>query len=119
MEASIITDARQWNDFVSNSLYCNITQSYEWGELVPLLGAQPLRIGVRDDAGQLCAAMLILVSRAPIIQRPYFYSPRGPVIDDPSSPALGVLLDFVRAEARRQGAFMLKVEPGADVEDQS
>jgi peptidoglycan pentaglycine glycine transferase (the first glycine) len=118
MEARIITDGQQWNDFVSASECCNITQSYEWGELGPYLGAQTMRVGVIDDDGKLCAAMLVLITRAPIIHRPYFYSPRGPVIDDPSSPALGVLLDFVRAEARKQGAFMLKIEPSVSNKDE-
>jgi peptidoglycan pentaglycine glycine transferase (the first glycine) len=119
MEARIITDARQWNDFVETSECCNITQSYEWGELGPFLSVQTMRVGVIDDDGKLCAAMLVLVSRAPIIRRPYFYSPRGPVIDDPSSPTLGVLLDFVRAEARKLGAFMLKIEPSVSDKDQN
>lgn len=114
MEARIITDGQQWNDFVSASTYGTITQSYEWGELGPYLGAQTMRVGVIDDDGKLCAAMLILITRAPIIHRTYFYAPRGPVLADPASPALGVLLNFVRAEARRQGAFMLKIEPGVD-----
>ncbi|HET8844316.1 MAG TPA: peptidoglycan bridge formation glycyltransferase FemA/FemB family protein [Ktedonobacteraceae bacterium] len=119
MEARIITDRQQWNEFVSSSEYCNITQSYEWGELGPHLAASILRVGVLDDEGKLCAAMLIIVTRAPIIRRPYFYAPRGPVIDDPSSHAFSVLLDFVKAEARKQGAFMLKIEPGANDEDES
>jgi peptidoglycan pentaglycine glycine transferase (the first glycine) len=118
LEARIITDRQQWNDFVSAAKYCNITQSYEWGELGPHLSAETMRVGVVDDEGKLCAAMLIIITRAPIIRRTYFYAPRGPVIDDPSSPALGVLLKFVKAEARKQGAFMLKVEPGADDEDE-
>lgn len=118
MEARIITDCQQWNDFVSASECCNITQSYEWGELGPHLGAQTMRVGVIDDDGKLCAAMLLLITRAPIIHRTYFYAPRGPVIDDPSSPALTTLLNFVKAEARKQGAFMLKVEPGVDDEDE-
>ncbi|HLI72172.1 MAG TPA: peptidoglycan bridge formation glycyltransferase FemA/FemB family protein [Ktedonobacteraceae bacterium] len=118
MEARIITDGKQWNDFVSNSELCNITQSYEWGELGPHLGAQTMRVGVIDDNGKLCAAMLVLITRAPIIRRTYFYAPRGPVIDDPSSPALAVLLNFVKAEAHKRGAFMLKIEPGANDEDE-
>ncbi len=118
MEARIITDCQQWNDFVSTSELCNITQSYEWGELGPHLGAQIIRAGVLDDNGKLCAAILVLITRAPIIRRTYFYAPRGPVIDDPSSPALAVLLNFIKAEAHRRGAFMLKVEPGADDEDE-
>ncbi|TMC87249.1 MAG: aminoacyltransferase, partial [Chloroflexi bacterium] len=58
MEARIITDCQQWNDFVAASECCNITQSYEWGELTPDLGGEALRIGVVDDQGNLCAAML-------------------------------------------------------------
>src|SRR5215469_7209046 len=99
MEAQIITDCQQWNDFVSTSECCNITQSYEWGELGPHLGAQTMRVGVIGDDDKLCAAMLVLITRAPIIHRAYFYAPRGPVIDDPSSPALTVLLNFIKTEA--------------------
>ncbi len=117
MEACIITDRQQWNDFVSAAEGCNITQSFEWGELGPYLAAHTLRVGVLDDAGTLCAAILLIITSAPLIRRPYFYAPRGPVIDDPTSPALTVLLNFVKVEARKQGAFMLKVEPGADDED--
>ncbi|MGH2509105.1 MAG: lipid II:glycine glycyltransferase FemX, partial [Ktedonobacteraceae bacterium] len=113
MEARIITDRQQWNDFVSTAKGCTITQSYEWGQLGSHLSAATMHVGVVDDAGQLCAAMLVLVSRAPLIRRNYFYAPRGPVIDDPLSPALTVLLNFLKAEARKQGVFMLKVEPSA------
>jgi lipid II:glycine glycyltransferase (peptidoglycan interpeptide bridge formation enzyme) len=112
MEAHIITDRRAWNDFVASSLRCNIAQSYEWGELLPYLGDDALHIGVVDAGGKLCAAMLILVARAPILDATYFYAPRGPVIDDPNSPAMTVLLNFVKAEARKRHAFMLIVEPG-------
>src|SRR5258708_1619054 len=118
MEAQIITDCQQWNDFVAASECCNITQSYEWGELGPFLGAKMVRMGVVGDDGKLCAAMLTLIVRAPIIQRIYFYAPRGPVVDDPDSPALTVLLNFAKAEARKQGAFMLKVEPGVNDGDE-
>jgi len=111
MHACIITDRHQWNDFVAASACCNITQSYEWGGLAPHLGAEAMRAGVIDDEGCLRAAMLILITRAPVLRRVYFYAPRGPVIDDPASPALSVLLDFVQVEARKRGAFMLKVEP--------
>src|SRR5690349_9172419 len=112
MEARIITNRQQWDDFIASSPCCNITQSYEWGELTSHLSAiDALRVGVVNEAGQMCAAMLILVSRVPILPVPYFYAPRGPVIDDPNAPAMAVLLNFVRAEARKRGAFMLKIEP--------
>jgi peptidoglycan pentaglycine glycine transferase (the first glycine) len=114
MEARIITDCQQWNDFVAASECCNITQSYEWGELTPDLGGEALRIGVVGDQGNLCAAMLTLISPIPILRRTYFYAPRGPVTDEPDSPAMTVLLNFVKAEARKRGAFMLKIEPSVE-----
>ena len=47
MEARIISDRQQWDDFVASSLCCNITQAYEWGELYRHLGAvEALRVGV-------------------------------------------------------------------------
>src|SRR5436305_1114007 len=119
MKACIITEHQLWNDFIASSSCCNITQSYEWGELAPYLEAQALRVGVIDDSGtgKLCAAMLILVSRAPVLNRTYFYAPRGPVIADPASPAMTVLLNFVKAEARRRHAFMLKVDPSVPADN--
>lgn len=111
MEARIITDCQQWNDFVAASVCCNITQSYEWGELAPHLDVEAMRVGVVDDEDNLCAVMLLLITRAPVLHRTYFYVARGPVIDNPDSPAMTVLLNFVKAEARKRGAFMLKIEP--------
>lgn len=111
MEARIITDRQEWNDFVASSVCCNITQSYEWGEMLPYLGDDRLRVGVVDADGKLCAAMLVLVARAPIINQTYFYAPRGPVVDDPNSPAVAVLLNFVKTEAHKRHAFMLSIEP--------
>jgi len=111
MEARIITDRQQWNDFVAASECCNITQSFEWGELAPHLGAEAMYAGVVDDQGKLCAAMLVLISTIPMLRRTYFYAPRGPVSDEPDAPAMTALLNFVKAEAHRHRAFMLKVEP--------
>jgi peptidoglycan pentaglycine glycine transferase (the first glycine) len=118
MEACIITDRQQWNDFVASSDCCNITQSYEWGELISHLGASNvLRVGVVDSTGHLLAAMLILVATLPVLKCTYFYAPRGPVVEDPDSPALTLLLKFVKAEAYRYRAIMLKVEPSVPDED--
>jgi len=113
MEVQIIKDRQLWNDFVAASQHCNIMQSYEWGELVSSIGAEEvMRIGVVDMDGKLCAAMLTEITRVPVLKQVYFYVPRGPILDDPNSPALTMLLNFMKAEARRRHAFMLKLEPG-------
>lgn len=112
MKAQIITDRQQWNDFVAASDLCNLTQTYEWGELMSKRHADSLHVGVVKDDGSLCAVMLVLVSALPALRVPYFYAPRGPIIEDPASPAMTLLLNFVKAEAHKRGACMLKVEPG-------
>jgi peptidoglycan pentaglycine glycine transferase (the first glycine) len=112
MRAQIITDRQQWNDFVAASELCNLTQTYEWGELMSKRHSDTLYVGVVNEDGSLCGAMLILVSTLPALHVPYFYAPRGPIIDDPASPAMTILLNFVKAEAHKRGACMLKVEPG-------
>ena len=118
MQACIITNRQQWNDFVAASDCCNITQSYEWGELRSHLGASDvLRVGVVDSTGHLLAAISILVSTLPVLRCTYFYAPRGPIVGDPDSPALTVLLNFVKAEAYRYRAIMLKIEPGVSDEN--
>lgn len=113
MQAQMITDRQQWNDFVAKSAYCNITQTYEWGELLPVRGSDVLRFGVIDHEGQLCAVMLIIVTYISPLKIAYFYAPRGPIIEDPDDPAMAVLLNFVKKEADGRHAFMLKLEPGA------
>src|SRR5947208_16521507 len=75
------------------------------------MGVEALRIGVVYDTEQLCAAIFLLIARAPVLRRTYFYAPRGPIIDDPDSPAMDILLDYILAEALKRGAFMLKIEP--------
>lgn len=117
MEARFITDKQQWNDFVAKSPYGNITQTFEWGELSKNVGSHFFRVGVVDDQNNLCAVMLVLVVKAPILHNSFFYVPRGPIVDDPRSPAFSVLLNFVKSEARKMGAFMLKLETGVEVSD--
>ncbi len=112
MEARIITNRQQWDEFVAGAEQCNVTQSYEWGQLLSTLDGEVLYVGVVDDRGKMCAAMLLLISHVSVSKSVYFYAPRGPIIDDPDSPAMTVLLNYVKALAHKHHAFMLKIEPG-------
>ncbi|GAC1375989.1 MAG: hypothetical protein NVS2B12_33950 [Ktedonobacteraceae bacterium] len=112
MEARIIKNRQQWDAFVEGAELCNVTQSYEWGQLLTMLDGEVLYVGVVDEKGELCAAMMLLVLRVAVANAVYFYAPRGPIIDDPDSAVMTVLLNYVKALAHKYHAFMLKVEPG-------
>ena len=118
MQVEIIADREQWNRFVESQATGNITQTWEWAELGAHLGSQALRLGALED-GELRGALLLIVEKAPVVGQPYFYAPRGPVCDDPDSPALAALLDYSRTLARAHGAFMLKLEPNVADGDQA
>ncbi len=108
----MITDGQQWNEFVAGAEQCNVTQSYEWGQLLKTLNDEVLYVGVVDEQGRMCAALLLLVSRVSVSKSVYFYAPRGPILDDPDSPVMTVLLNYVKSLAHKYHAFMLKIEPG-------
>jgi peptidoglycan pentaglycine glycine transferase (the first glycine) len=113
LHACLIDNAKMWDEFVARCEYGTITQSYAWGVLAQHAGSMPLHIGVVDEEGNLQAAMLVLISRLPTLHSTYFYVPRGPVLGDPETTTLTLLLDFVKREAKKRGAFMLKIEPCA------
>lgn len=110
LHTEIVTDRDQWNRFVEGCPTGNITQTFEWGDLGGTLGAETLRLGALEG-DELRASMLVVVERAPVLRRPYLYAPRGPVVADPAAPALAALIGRADEEARRRGAFLLKVEP--------
>lgn len=119
MRVEIIENRDRWNAFVESQATGNITQTWEWAELGSRLGERALRLGAIDDAGTLRGALLVIVERAPVVGQPYLYAPRGPVCDDPNSPALAALFDYTRGVAKERGAFMLKVEPNVADGDQA
>src|SRR6185437_3503654 len=110
MQVEIFSDREQWNAFVEACPTGNITQTWEWAELGSHLGSAAVRLGALEN-GALVGAMLVIVERAPLLRRPYLYAPRGPVVADPTSPALAALVSAAREQAAKAGAFMVKFEP--------
>ena len=110
MDVRVIDDREMWNRFVESAATGYITQTYEWGDLSDFLGERIVRLGAVED-GELRGVMIVLVARMPPFGWRYLYVPRGPVVDDPQSPALAALCAEAKRLAKRTGAFMLKVEP--------
>ncbi|HUY77038.1 MAG TPA: peptidoglycan bridge formation glycyltransferase FemA/FemB family protein [Ktedonobacterales bacterium] len=117
MEARLIDDRRMWNEFVAATSTGHLCQTYEWGDHSddgPNTGA--LRVGV-VEGGRLVAAMLLTRGKATGLPTPFYYAPRGPVCADPSSPAFAALIRCARQEARKRGAFMIRIEPNVPQDD--
>jgi lipid II:glycine glycyltransferase (peptidoglycan interpeptide bridge formation enzyme) len=117
MEARLIEDRRQWNTFIASAATGHLCQTYEWAEHSDEgLRAGALRVGVLDGE-RLVAAMLLSQSKASGMRVPFYYAARGPVCDDPASPALPLLLRTAKYEARKRGGFFIRIEPNIPQDD--
>ncbi|HEX8996476.1 MAG TPA: peptidoglycan bridge formation glycyltransferase FemA/FemB family protein [Ktedonobacterales bacterium] len=117
MEARLIDDRRQWNEFIASAATGHLCQTYEWADHSDEGSrAGSLRVGVLEN-GRLVAAILLSQSKASGMRAPFYYAPRGPVCDDPSSPALSLLIRAARREARKRGGFFIRIEPNIPQED--
>ena len=118
MEARLIEDRRQWNEFIASAVTGHLCQTYEWADHSDEGSrAGSLRVGVVDDSGRLVAAMLLSQSKANGMRAPFYYAPRGPVCDDPTSPALPLLIRAAKREARKRGGFFIRIEPNIPQDD--
>jgi len=117
MEARLIEDRRQWNEFIASAATGHLCQTYEWADHSDEGSrAGSLRVGVLDG-GRLVAALLLLASKASGVRAPFYYAPRGPVCDDPTSPALPLLIRTAAREARKRGGFFIRIEPNIPQDD--
>lgn len=113
----LTADTRQeWNDFVADAPAGDFLQAWEWGELKSRTGWTPLRFAVRRE-GRIVAGAQVL-SRAMPGGKRLFYASRGPLVNDPErGDRLAELIAEIRAEARRQGALALKIDPAIESGD--
>src|SRR5450432_3073218 len=117
-----ITDAQQWNAFLTSQPRGHLLQSYEWGELNQYLGGRIYRLGALDD-GRLIGAMLISVAPVPLpvslpgVHFSWLYSVRGPSVERPDSPALAALIDYAHKVAKKEHAVVLRIEPNIADDD--
>lgn len=117
LEARLIEDRALWNRFVAASATGHLCQTYEWPDNSGEGAATgSLRVGVLEG-DRLVAAMLLVRSKATGLRAPFFYAPRGPVCDDPHSPALPLLIAGARREAKRRGGFLIRAEPNVEQSD--
>lgn len=86
-------------------------QSFAWGEFNRAeRGMKPHCVGMEDEGGSLVAAALLLERKPPLFP-PYFYSPRGFVVDFFDGALLERFTKEVAGYCKRNGAMFLKIDP--------
>jgi lipid II:glycine glycyltransferase (peptidoglycan interpeptide bridge formation enzyme) len=116
MNITVVDKSEGWNDWLAQSRYGDILQSWEWGEVKKGELWTALRVrAVKDD--QVVAQAQILTRKMPLGMSLY-YLPRGPVLDYESPEAaatLQQLLDWVKDHAAKHRGLMIKLGPAVGV----
>jgi lipid II:glycine glycyltransferase (peptidoglycan interpeptide bridge formation enzyme) len=125
--------AGEWNRLVAALPGAHVLQTAEWAQVKARLGWRPLfvtwdreqRYSISKDrppAGDpsaLAAAALILQRAIPVggfaARLRILYAPKGPLLDWSDAPLRRRVLGDLHDLARKQGAFLLKIDPDVDL----
>ncbi len=113
-------DAERYDEFVlHHPSKSHFMQSRAWGELSEReKGMKAHYVGMENDAGELCAAALLLERKPPMFPA-YFYSPRGFVLDFFDDTLLAEFTKHIREFARSRGAMFVKLDPDVELRERN
>jgi peptidoglycan pentaglycine glycine transferase (the first glycine) len=115
MQARILSDSDQveFDEFIAAQAGGSFLQSWQWGEWQKQLGLKVVRIMIED----ILAAQAIKM-KIPIMGKPYFYLPYGPVVNQDKSPkviqeAMTVLINELKKQQKK--IICIRLEPKIDL----
>ncbi len=111
-------DAPSWNQFVASTPGAHFQQSWEWGELAPLLGGRVERLGALKD-GCMAGAMQVFINPIRAGSISMLYVPRGPAMAETRLDVLAPLFDAARVVGSRERALGIRVEPNVSADDRA
>ncbi|HEY8691203.1 MAG TPA: peptidoglycan bridge formation glycyltransferase FemA/FemB family protein [Chloroflexota bacterium] len=110
-------DAPSWNQFVASTPGAHFQQSWEWGELAPLLGGRVTRLAA-CSGDTVVGGMQVFVNPIRGTGRTMLYVPRGPAVEEPCLDVLGPLTDAARQIGLEERSIGIRLEPNAPEDDQ-
>lgn len=119
MELAHIHNSDQWNTKIEGLPGAHALQTWEWGQVKSRFGWEPYTLLWRDEAGDVCAAALLLRRRVTLgslnLPLSVMYVPRGPLLDWSDLPLVKQVLDDLKTFARKHWGVFLKIDPDLPV----
>ena len=114
----ILTDEEypQYEAFVSIHKNAFFTQSIHWMKVKKNWNHEI--VVSKDIQGTIKAAMLVLIRRLPMVRSTMLYAARGPVFDFDDVGSLNDLLEGAKLLAKKHRAFLFKMDPIIEQNDQ-
>jgi len=101
-------------DFLSNHERSNFQQTIEWGKVKK--SWRNKIIIVEDEKENIVGSISVLIRKIPIFGN-MIYAPRGPVCDIHDKKVLQELTSSLKELAKKEKAFVLKMEPDVESND--
>jgi len=107
-KTQIITQKREWEDYILKQPEANFLQSWNWGEFHKSLGHTIYRIGFFNKEN-LEGVMLCVVEKAK--RATYLTVPGGPIIDWKDKKVISLFKSEVVEIAKKDGCAFVRVRP--------
>ncbi|MBE5821793.1 MAG: peptidoglycan bridge formation glycyltransferase FemA/FemB family protein [Clostridiales bacterium] len=107
-------DRNRYNEFLEKHERCNFQQSSQWQKVKTSWKDEV--VIVEDDNGDIIGSISVLIRKIPIFGN-IMYSARGPVCDIHDKKVLAELTLGLKEIAKRNKAFVLKIEPDIKSDD--
>jgi peptidoglycan pentaglycine glycine transferase (the first glycine) len=130
MEFVEIKDQEQWNSFVMQNSQTDILQSWQWGQVKKIEGWTPYRFCITEIplnppssrekfvlAGQVLVKDVKFLGRVGYIPHGPFWNAGCGMRNTELDKALSKFKQELKEWARRQGIFVIEIEPKIDVVD--
>ena len=104
----------KYTKFLQTHERCNFQQSLEWGKVKESWKNEV--VIAEDDKGNIVGSISVLIRKLPFFGS-MMYSSRGPICDIHNKEVLQELTDGLKELAKRENAFVLKIEPDIKSED--
>ncbi len=105
-----VVDPQEWQHSLEQLPAPHVLQSWAWGALKARHNWQAAH-WLWAEGRQPRAAALLLTRRAGLLPAQVAYVPKGPLLNYDDLPLLERVLGDLEAQARRQGAILLKIDP--------
>ncbi|MBR4231106.1 MAG: peptidoglycan bridge formation glycyltransferase FemA/FemB family protein [Bacilli bacterium] len=107
----------EYQNFFEKCPYNHFLQSYEWGEVAKERKQTPIYLALVDDNNKIHAACLAMRKHVPIINKYYYYSPRGILIDYNNHELLEEFTICLKDYLKKNNAIYFKIDPALIYED--
>lgn len=110
-QPALVEDAGQWNRALRALPAPHVLQTWEWGAAKAQTGWAAHRLLWRENGDRPAAAASFLVRRLPHLPLGVAYVPKGPLLDWSNADLVDQVLAALEAQARRQRAIFVKIDP--------